>query len=292
MSPAVCAIVVTYNRRELLRECLEALLNQTAPVARILLIDNQSTDGTPDMVRDEFLPRAPQLELHTLPKNVGGAGGFHAGMARATQGDGCDWLWLMDDDTTALEQLLRAWERFPEGEKPELLASRSLWIDGTIHPMNAPQIRLEAPAAFLAAEHATLAIRAATFVSVLIRSRCVEKYGLPMADYFVWTDDVEYTARILRDDLGVLVPASTVIHKTATCYGPVEGSAARFYYFVRNNLWMLLYSDGWRRSERAKLALSLCRRTTAFMRTTREKRSGLAAIANGIGDALRKRPTR
>ena len=58
----VCAVVVTYNRVELLRECLTALESQTRPVDRILVVDNKSTDGTPEIVEREH-PGADMLRL-------------------------------------------------------------------------------------------------------------------------------------------------------------------------------------------------------------------------------------
>ncbi|GAA6756682.1 hypothetical protein Thermus77420_21580 [Thermus thalpophilus] len=101
----VCAVIVTHNRKELLRECLRAVLAQTRPVDHILVVDNASTDGTADMLREEF----SQVEVLRLPENQGGAGGFHEGMKRAYE-LGYEWMWLMDDDAlpsrTALEELL------------------------------------------------------------------------------------------------------------------------------------------------------------------------------------------
>ena len=47
----VAAIVVTYNRKQLLQECLNAILNQTAEVERIIVINNASTDGTEDLFK-------------------------------------------------------------------------------------------------------------------------------------------------------------------------------------------------------------------------------------------------
>ena len=49
----VAAVVVTYNRKELLMECLEALLRQTRPLQAIYIIDNASTDGTPELLHRE-----------------------------------------------------------------------------------------------------------------------------------------------------------------------------------------------------------------------------------------------
>jgi GT2 family glycosyltransferase len=96
MSGRVCAVVVTYNRRDLLRECLVSLQAQTHVPDTILVVNNASTDGTAQMLSAEFA----QLEVLTLAENVGGAGGFHAGMKWAYE-QGYDWLWLMDDDGRA-----------------------------------------------------------------------------------------------------------------------------------------------------------------------------------------------
>ena len=90
----VCAVVVTRDRRDLLRRCLLALQQERRPPDGILVVDNASSDGSPEMVRDEF----PEAELLRLEENVGGAGGFHRGVARA-YASGYDWLWLLDDDT-------------------------------------------------------------------------------------------------------------------------------------------------------------------------------------------------
>jgi GT2 family glycosyltransferase len=104
LAPVVWAVVVTYNRRALLEQCLDALRAQTRPPDRILVVDNASTDGTAEWVRGQ-----DDVVALLLDENVGGAGGFHAGMRLAHAG-GADWLWLMDDDTIprpdALERLL------------------------------------------------------------------------------------------------------------------------------------------------------------------------------------------
>src|SRR5881227_1028098 len=159
-SERVCAVVVTHNRVELLRRCLSALAGQTVPVERVLVIDNASTDGTADVVRDEF----PSVKLVRLEHNVGGAGGFHEGMRRAHEA-GFDWIWLMDDDTLAsddaLEQLLRA----SSAEDALILASKAVWTDGRLHPMNAPgPDRRSFDRLVGAAASGLLPLRSATFV--------------------------------------------------------------------------------------------------------------------------------
>ncbi len=159
----VWAVVVTRNRRELLEECLRALAAQTRPPNRILVIDNASTDGTAETVRE----RHPEAELLPLPENLGGAGGFHVGLREAHAG-GAEWVWLMDDDTIpepgALAALLAAPAALHGLGQPLLLSSRAVWTDGRLHPMNEPSFKREPDHFVACCERGLLPLRMATFV--------------------------------------------------------------------------------------------------------------------------------
>ena len=89
---SVAAIIPTYNRRDLLRRCLKALLAQTTALDEIVVVDNGSTDGTDQMMAVDFA----KITCVRLPSNQGSAGGFHHGVKYA-YGKGYEWLWLMDD---------------------------------------------------------------------------------------------------------------------------------------------------------------------------------------------------
>ena len=95
----IYTIIVTHNRVELLVRCLTAIRNQTLTPEGIIVVDNASTDGTGEALRQ--IAQDDQRVTHLkLEKNVGGAGGFYEGMRYASSlGDG--WLWLMDDDAFA-----------------------------------------------------------------------------------------------------------------------------------------------------------------------------------------------
>lgn len=103
---SIAAVVVTYNRKELLRQNLNSLLAQTRPVDEIIVMNNASTDGTAEMLAREF--KYPQITVVTMPENIGAAGGFHEGMKLAYE-KRYDWIWVMDDDAfpykDALERL-------------------------------------------------------------------------------------------------------------------------------------------------------------------------------------------
>jgi rhamnopyranosyl-N-acetylglucosaminyl-diphospho-decaprenol beta-1,3/1,4-galactofuranosyltransferase len=237
--PRVIAAVVTYNRRELLLEALAAIQAQSRPPDAVVVVDNASADGTAAAVRTRF----PSVQLAELAHNTGGAGGFASGMALALA-DGADLIWLMDDDTVpeadALRALLEARDCYPAGP-PALIASRVLWTDGRAHPMNTPRAK-----PFVSQEERAAAetcgcipIRSASFVSILVDAAEGRRRGLPQADYFLWNDDFEFTTRLLRGHTGLLCPASVVVHKTQTFGSTNVDPGPRFFYEVRNKIWIL-----------------------------------------------------
>ena len=99
----ITAVVVTYNRLELLKRVITALKSQTVPVDKIIVINNGATDGT-----KEWLDSQDSL-IAIHQDNVGGAGGFYRGIKEALTTK-ADWIWCMDDDvfptSQCLEQLI------------------------------------------------------------------------------------------------------------------------------------------------------------------------------------------
>jgi GT2 family glycosyltransferase len=293
-APWVTAVVVTYNRRDLLLEALAAVHAQSRAPDAVIVVDNASTDGTAAAVRARF----PEAQLAELDRNTGGAGGFAYGMALALDGD-AGLLWLMDDDTVpepdALRLLLEARERHPV-RPPVLVASSVLWTDGRAHPMNTPRARPFASAAERAAAAAAgcLPIRSASFVSILVDAAECRRRGLPQADYFLWNDDFEFTTRLLRGNIGWLCPASAVVHKTKTFGSTNADPGQRFFYEVRNKIWMFKSRAPLGPAERVLYAGSTLRRWARTFAGSRDRRTLRASLVRGIVAGVRTspRPTR
>lgn len=234
MSKRVAAIVVTYNRKKLLKECIEALLGQTYHELDILIIDNASTDGTEALVKEYA---DSQVKYINTRANLGGAGGFQFGVKKGAElGD--DYLWLMDDDSiptpTALEELINVADKLG---KFGFLSSKVLWKDQSLCKMNVPKVSLNHKLADF--DGAPKRIIMGTFVSFFVPVVVVKKVGLPIKEFFIWADDFEYSRRISRSYPAYFVPKSIIIHKCKSNTGSniVDDVPERFnrYRFAYRN---------------------------------------------------------
>jgi len=265
----ICAVVVTYNRKELLLECLEALRNQTRPLQGIYLIDNASTDGTLKLLLEKrYIKELPPenltepwekefeiknltdgetIKLHyvRMHENTGGAGGFHEGVKRGYE-KGYDWLWLMDDDAIPQEialQVLLETTTLNLGIKIGFICSKVLWTDSSPHKMNLPRLKplINGLCFNLYEEHGILLISGCSFVSMLINRRVIQDVGLPIKEFFIWNDDIEYTSRIVsKGYVGIYNPKSIVIHKTKANLSSIEiADPTKHFYNIRNSLYLI-----------------------------------------------------
>lgn len=236
MRETVAAIVVTYNRKALLPECLEGLLKQTAAIEKILIFDNASTDGTLELLREKGYLQNPKIAYHQLASNTGGAGGFNAGLKTAMAGP-WDWFWLMDDDVTADPHCLE-----------NLLEHRA--VSECLHPR-----KLLPNHEFLKWEHTidvTTLGRTSTndisftngkpivftnvgcFEGMLVSRRIVEKIGLPDPNYFISEDDTLF---------GFKASAHTNVSYVASAHMrrllPLGNVAPwKAYYLIRNQFFL------------------------------------------------------
>lgn len=285
------AVVVTYNRAELLAACLDALAAQEQPLAAVVIIDNASTDASGQVAREHPI----EADVHTLNDNLGGAGGFAAGMAWALENYSPDWLWLMDDDTIAYPGahggLLQAASEYGSDDLA-VLSSRAVWTDGRIHPMNRSRARIDAGAperrrATAATSHP---IRTASFVAIMLSAAHCRRAGLPYADYFIWGDDTEYSGRLLRDAHGIQVHTSVVEHRTKAFASWQIDPGPRFYYDVRNKLWVYLKSGSFRWWERIVYLGSATLGWAGTIRRSAQRRTLLKQAWRGLRDGLLRRP--
>jgi rhamnopyranosyl-N-acetylglucosaminyl-diphospho-decaprenol beta-1,3/1,4-galactofuranosyltransferase len=260
-APQIAAVVVTYNRKNLLARCLEAIFAQTRPVDRVIVVDNCSTDGTPEFLAERGYLSNAALDYLQLCQNMGGAGGFHEGMKRAYE-QGYDWIWLMDDDGVPLPDTLVRLLECPahvlfrgclvlSSEDP----TREQLAFGLIISGGAVSVRSELKG--LDATQGILEGIATPFNGVLISRTVVQQIGLPKKEMYLWGDEMEYFLRAQKSRVPIaMVPGAMFLHPPDRMrhrrvrVGPLSFSLPysddpfRFYLIVRNYTYISLRYHG------------------------------------------------
>ncbi len=291
----IYAIVVTYNRKMLLKKCIQAILDQTQCPNKIVIIDNASTDGTDQMLKKQKWDCHERIKIVNLPENIGGAGGFSLGIKLAVE-LGADFMWLMDDDA------------IPEVDSLEILLQHvsdtktiygSMATDGTelswpLTLLN--NTRHEKDQGLYIADVCNLMeVQFLPFIGILISREIVDNIGLPDRDYFLAADDVEYCLRARKAGFKTIVIATSRIHhpaaelyflqlpfKTFRC---LKLSPWKRYYDVRNRLFLAKKHYGTFVLCSQTIPSSLLRYTATFLYEN-EKWLQTKAFLTGMIDGL------
>lgn len=196
----ICAVVVTFNRKELLINCLNAIQEQTYKPHTVIIVDNASTDGTQSLVEESGyynqLVDGIKFQYLLLPNNQGGAGGFYHGMKTTYDSpENFDAVWVMDDDGVAdrrqLEELVKY---YPEHdyiaplvlakENPESLAFNYYGS----HSLSEIQSKFES----------YIPNFACPFNGILYSRKLIKEIGYPIPLLFIWGDEQNYSLRAQR----------------------------------------------------------------------------------------------
>ncbi|APX71979.1 glycosyltransferase [Companilactobacillus allii] len=241
---SVVALVVTYNRLNLLKECLDGIGSQ---VVDTIVVDNASTDGTKEYL--DSLDKTCFKVIH-LAKNTGGSGGFFTGIKFFMENYKSDYLWLMDDDTIPKKDTLaKLLEVIPSIDEFGFLASNVRFTDGTPALMNIPVVDPLDWNEFGYKGEFLPVIKSASFVSLLLPRTIIQRVGLPYKEFFIWGDDSEYTSRISATTTSYFVPESLVIHKMSQNIGvdivnDDTDRISRYYYLFRNKVFLARKKHG------------------------------------------------
>lgn len=237
----VCAVLVTYERREILRTTLKAIGALDRPVDKVVVVDNASTDGTGEMLSAEF----PQVTHLRLASNTGPAGGYAAGLRHAADG-GHRWIWLFNDDDrpepealTVLLDTARTWAERPGGERPAMVGCWQREADGTVHGSGSGwRHRHLAPPA-VTEGGAPYPVDLLVFAGVLVDAGLVAEVGVPREEYFIMWEEAEYCIRARRAGRAVVMvprPLTCSLHAGSG----TDAEPWREYYQTRNQLAMAL----------------------------------------------------
>ena len=254
----VAAVIVTYNRKELLGENIRMLLKQRRPFDRIFIVDNCSTDGTEEYLQKNNWKNNKQFVYIKTESNIGGAGGFYTG-TRAAFEYGADWIVLMDDDGRmndefTLEYLLKVAEKLYQ----QNYANKKLFINALVQQGEMLSFKMgtkyTVQQAIEASIDGILEGEANPFNGTLVSRELVEEIGYPNGDFFIKGDEVDYNQRALDAGgyIATVVEARYLHPRPETQERIVLGKKVPFFveapwkeYYAARNFTHMYKEKGW-----------------------------------------------
>lgn len=207
----IIAVVVTYNRLELLKRGI-GCLREIKSLSDILVVNNGSTDGT-----HEWLDTQSDLRV-VHQENVGGSGGFYTGIQKAFE-MGADWIWCMDDDVFPRPDCLDRLLQHAGQEDIGIMSPRRL-LEGEIFThefrgYNFTNALASMKKGKLAKEvvNGPTEIAGADFEGPFIRREVVERIGLPNKELFIFCDDTDYCLRAWMAGFKLLYVPDAILDK-------------------------------------------------------------------------------
>ncbi len=242
----VTVIIVNYNGREDLPDCLDSLRGQSCRAFQVLLLDNASTDGSVDFLRVHY----PEVHLIPSDRNLGFCEANNRCLQKVLQSES-DYAFLLNADTfldsTCLEELLKTAERernfgifspkvlqYPETDKIYYAGARIDLMRGiAVHTgMHRPDREIL---------HAPGPTGPVCGCSMLIRKKTLQRIGLFDPAFFAYFEDTDLSLRAIAAGEGCYyVPRAVLYHKGGSDYTPHS-----LYYYLRNRFLFIRRHARW-----------------------------------------------
>lgn len=222
-APEVSVVIISYNRKGEIHELLTELNKQSFKDFEIIVVDNDSHDGSQQLIEEEF----PEVKLIKLPRNIG-----VVARNRGIEISRGEFIVLIDDDAVLENDWIeKAISHFHEDPSLGVLASKVLnyysrkiwgWVYGvdvnTFADKQFETVRFVACAA-------------------AIRKSALDKAGLFSEELFIYWDEDDLSIRII--DSGYTIwycPDLVAYHKVSPTQDEIRGNR-RIYYQSRNPIW-------------------------------------------------------
>lgn len=234
-------VIVTYNRADKLKKALEVFDQQTSLPAYMIVVDNASTDITPQLLEKwESEKRGYEKRVLHMPQNMGGSGGFYEGL-KISLDYNADWIWVSDDDAYPEDDALEKAKEYLKScddainniaaicgqvlnhSEPDYEHRRSIYTKGLAIRETFSQKEDYKKEQFL--------INTFSYVGTIMNKQKLREAGLPQKDYFIWFDDTEHGLRMGKTGRIICVPAIKIHHDVRKGKGETDW---RTYYRYRN----------------------------------------------------------
>ncbi|QEM68160.1 glycosyltransferase [Geobacter sp. FeAm09] len=232
----ISVIIVNWNGINLLRDCLDAVLSQDFSDFEVILVDNGSSDGSPELVQKNY----PTVCLLRLEENRGFTGGNLAGLDQARG----SFIALLNNDTRPEKRWLGALYRGMVNDNKIGISASKIIIDGTDMIDSVGDIFTTA---FTGTKLGSLSchrdfstrmfVHGACAAAALYRREMMDEIGFLDDDFFFNHEDTDFNLRAwLSGWKCIYVPEAVVYHKVSASLGTLNDNSV--YYFSRNNVWV------------------------------------------------------
>lgn len=286
----VCVVIVTYNRKELLVNLLHDLAKQSYAVSAILIVDNDSSDGTPDLLMenkiisfvkvDEITTQEwKNLSVHYFrnSENAGGSGGFAKAFELVLTMD-YDCVWAMDDDVSPEINCLEEMMKYLDKDARVCIPSRGdeNYVDYAITGYDLKTLRYfhfeDCKRNRIDSRNISepyVEVKDMVFEGPLFTMDLIKEIGVPDKGYFILFDDTDYAHRAYQKT-SIRYVAHAILHKKV--FPPkVEGApwGWKSYYKLRNSVY---FEKKYGENLRVRYLRSIIRLGDLFIRAVLRRR--------------------
>lgn len=258
MECKVCVVIVTYNRKELLVNLLQDLANQSYPITAVLIVDNDSGDGTPDLLLEKEIIATVKIDEITTSnwngvdihyyrnsENAGGSGGFARAFELAKSMP-YDCVWAMDDDVSPETNCLEEMMKYLDQDARVCIPSRGdeNYVDYAItgydletlhffHFVDCKRNRLDSRNI----AEKFVEVKDMSFEGPLFSVDLIHEIGIPDDRYFILFDDTDYAHRA-AEQTHIRYITGAKLHKKVFPPKVDDGKWTwKAYYKLRNSVY-------------------------------------------------------
>jgi len=296
ISPLVYAVILNWNRCEDTLACLASLSRLDYPNLRVLLVDNGSSDGTPEAVARQF----PDVEVIVNESNLGFAAGCNVGLRHALE-RGADYIFLLNNDTlvdpAALNHLIAL-----SGPNVGIVAPKiyyaadptRIWsVGGMRHPLTLEKTGDGRGQIDVGQWDDVMERDYLVGCALLLSRRLLTEVGLFDERFFMYYEDSDLSLRARQAGFRLLLsPQARVWHKVAVSSGGSDSPNERYWmarssvlFFckhVRGLRWLIVWP--YRTGSAIKTVLRLI-----WHGQGRSARAYLRGLRDGLAEAWRLR---
>ena len=189
--PGIAVVILQWNRLDETRGCCASLCRQTLPPVAVIVVDNGSTEHSPEELEAACLPG---VKLIRSPRNLGFAGGCNLGIRFARELPGVDHILLLNNDTECTDDLVA--RLAAELEDPLVGLVGTPMVEGEHRVAVAAGKRLWRPLAVPLAARPGGRLDYLSGACLLIRGEVLHKVGLLDEGFFFFFEDADYSRRV------------------------------------------------------------------------------------------------